>query len=95
MSVGYSLTKAGIDTHSGNLAANLRNCLDDIAKYKAWLDATVDADLTALGYTSGEVAVLKSAFTDLNKVRDIYYGVATQSSTYDFTTFAKQLLADS
>ncbi len=95
MSVGYALTKAGIDTHAGNLAVNLRNCLDDIAKYQVFLNATPDDTLTALGYTSGEVAVLKSSFVDLQKLHDIYYGSATQSTTYDFTTFAKQLLADS
>jgi hypothetical protein len=35
---------------------------------------------------------LKSAFTDLNQLNEIYYGRQTLTTAKDFTTFAKLLV---
>jgi hypothetical protein len=94
MSVGIALTKAGIDSRAGNLTWALMDTLDKIHGYHGRLAAIPDATLTGLGYTTNEVATLKSAFTDLDKVWQVFYGQAAQASAYDFTTFAGQLIAD-
>jgi len=91
MSVGFSATKADFDAKAGSLALALRQALANIKEFQAVLAATADATLTADGYTSGEVATLKSAYTDLDKLRTIYEGTQTQGSTYDFRQFAKLL----
>jgi hypothetical protein len=66
--------------------------LRNVQIFKAFLDTQTDAALQALGYSAGDVAVLRSAYTDLDKLRQVYEGVATQGTTYDFRTFAKQLV---
>lgn len=92
MAVGFAVDKAIIDSQAGNIVYELRTALDKIVKFKAHLDALPDQDLVDLGYTSGEVAILKSAYGDLKKFSDIYTGADTQTSAYDFSTFAKLLL---
>lgn len=91
MSVGLPKTKADWDSRGGSIALDVRSVFDRVLAYKTALDATIDADLQAAGYTSGEIATLRSAFTDLDKLRTIYQGTVTQATTYDFRTFAKQL----
>lgn len=93
MSVGFPKARADVDNQSGTLAVTLRNLFDQIDNFKAYLDATPDADLTGApyNYTSQEVAYLKSAYNDLAKLGQIYRGQATQSTAYDFQTFAKHL----
>lgn len=92
MSVGFPSGKNDIDNRAGSLALSLRDELQRIRLFQTWLTGQPDASLTAVGYTSGEVATLKSAFTDLDKLAQVYLGLTTQSSTYDFQTFAKLLV---
>lgn len=94
MSVGLGATKQTIDQRGGGACLNLRNAIDEVARYKNWLDTKTEQDLIDLGYTSGEVAILKSAFTDLAQLADIYYGRSNLTNAKDFTTFAKQLTGD-
>jgi hypothetical protein len=91
MAVGFSAVKTDIDNRAGNLSVSLRDVLRNVQIFKAFLDTQTDAGLQALGYSSGDVATLRSAYTDLDKLRQIYEGTATQGTTYDFRTFAKQL----
>ena len=67
--VGFPADKAALDARAGNLAVQLRDSLDAAARLKSWLDTKTEADLVALGYTAAEVAVLKSAYTDLAALR--------------------------
>lgn len=93
MAVGYPKTRADIDDRAGALAVGLRNVFAQIDAFKTFLDATPDADLTAapINYTSGDVAVLKSAFGDLAKLAAIYRGEQSLAAAQDFRAFAKQL----
>jgi hypothetical protein len=92
MSVGYAADKGSIDSRAGNLAQVLRDNFTNIQSFQKWLLATPDANFTALGYTTQEIATLKSAYVDLNKLATIYLGTATQATAYDFTQFAKLLV---
>ena len=92
MSVGFPISKGDIDNRAGSLAVTLRDDFLRIRQFKAWLDTQPDGNLTGLTpvpYTSGEVATLRSAYVDLDKLAQIYLGLATQGTTYDFQTFAK------
>lgn len=91
MSVGLSTTKGDADQRAGGIALDVRSVMDRVRIFKTWLDTVTVTQLEGLGYTTGEANTLKSAFTDLDKLRTIYEGTATQASTYDFRTFAKLL----
>jgi hypothetical protein len=91
MSVGILVTKGEIDTRMGQVSRDLQSTFAETAILKAFFDSHVDADLVALGYTTGEVAVLKSAIADLNQLYQITIGLQTLGVAKDFTTFLRQL----
>lgn len=93
MAVGFGQTKGDIDSRAGSLAVALREDFYKITLFKSWLDTKTTEDLTTLGYTEGEVAILKSAYTDLADLALAYQGQASAhlAGTYDYRTFAKQL----
>lgn len=93
MAVGYPHGRTEIDQRAGTLAASIRNLFDDIDHFQLFLQATPDADLTDpdIGYTSQEVAVLKSAFGDLSHLGRIYRGEENLEVALDFRQFAKLL----
>jgi hypothetical protein len=91
MSLGYPTTKNDIDSRAGGLAIDLRQRFRDAQNFKVWLDAEVDADLTARGYTSNDIARLRSAAADMDKLAQIYFGTLNLPAVYDFRTFTKFL----
>jgi hypothetical protein len=91
MSVGLTTTKGDADQRAGGIALDVRSVMDRVRIFKTWLDTVTVTQLEGLGYTTGEANTLKSAFTDLDKLRTIYEGTATQGTTYDFRTFSKLL----
>lgn len=95
MAAGAQLTKDKINNDAYSVVRALFSAMSSIAQFKAFLDATPDVDLTGIyGFSSGDVATLKSAFTDLNKLKGIFEGTQTQTPVYDFRQFAKLLLGD-
>lgn len=94
MSIGRTNSKQELDSAWGGVASSLFAVMDNIAKVKTALDTLTVTDLQAapFGYTSTEANQLKSAATDLDKLRTIFIGTATQATTYDFRTFSKMLL---
>lgn len=92
MSVGATSTQAEINATAAQIARSLFNTMRSIEQFDSWLDTQSEADLVARGFTSGEVAILKSAFVDLDKIRTVFEGTATQGSAYDARVFSKQLL---
>lgn len=91
MTVGYPQDKATIDNRAGSVVTGVRESLRQAQLFKAFLDSVTDPQLTALGYTGTEISQLRSSVTDLDKLRTIYEGTATQATTYDFRQFAKLL----
>jgi hypothetical protein len=91
MAVGLPTNKLDIDSKAGSIAVRLRDVFQEIQYTQAWLAGTTDAELTALGYTTAEVAVLKSAMSDLDQLRTIFIGNATLATAKDFRQFAKRL----
>lgn len=92
MSVGYPAGKNEIDMRAGGLVQQLRDNLAAITTFNTWLAATPDATLTALGYTTGEVATLKSGIGDLATLAALARGTGTQAAAKDSFQFAKLLV---
>lgn len=91
MSVGILVTKGEIDTRMGDLARSFQGLFSDEVILKAFFDSTADPELIALGYTSGEVAVLKSAIADLDQLRRLSLGEEALAAPKDFTQFLRLL----
>jgi hypothetical protein len=91
MAVGLYTLKSDIDVRAGQLAQALRNTLTEISDFKKWLDTQTDQNLTDLACSAGDIASYRSSYIDLDKLNQIYLGLATQTPAYDFQTFAKLL----
>ena len=92
MSVGLPVTKGEIDSRSGDLARTFQRIVGNTATLKGYLDSTSEQVLIDLGYTSNEVAIMKSGITDLEQLLiKIGYGQESLTTPKDFTTFLRQL----
>ena len=92
MAAGTPLALADINNMIGSIVNQLDYNFDRIEEFKAWLDTVGGTGLeNTYGMSSGDAAVVVSAFGDLDNLRKIYQGTATQGSDYDFRTFVKQL----
>lgn len=91
MSVGLPVTKLDLDQTSGNLSRQIHGWAQTATNLYTTLAATPDADLEALGYQPEDVALLKSAAGDMNKLAQVFRGEAEQTPAYDFRTFTSRL----
>lgn len=85
------LDKQSVDLTVGSVAQKLNVVMRDIASTKRFIDAYQDTDFTALGYTPGDIANIRSAYGDLDQLRTIYEGAANLAAAKDFRTFAQRL----
>lgn len=93
MSVGIPVGKFDVDNTSGTLARQISSWAEGVIKFQEeYLAGATQEQLEALGYTADEVALLKSAISDLYKLAQVYYGEAEQTPAYDFRTFASRLV---
>lgn len=97
-----TLTKASFDSSMGSIISNLDAAFNQIQELETFFAAHPDADFTATaggpgptGYVQADVTTMKSAYSDLDHLRQIYQGVSSQNTiqgnnnAYDFRTFAK------
>jgi len=91
MSVGLPVSKSEIDSRAGDIARAFQSAFNDVAMLQQYLTATPDGDLVALGYTSGEVATLKTAYADLTQLGTLWIGAAALPAAKDFRTFVSRL----
>jgi len=91
MSVGLPVTKQELDSRSGDIARAFQRAFNDVLTLQSYLVAATEGDLEALGYSPQEVAVLKTAFTDLTQLGTIWTGSAPLAQAKDFRTFVRQL----
>ncbi len=79
MSVGFPSSKSDFDSRAGQLATAVRQNLYNCSQFSALLQGApwaTDANMVALGYTAGEVTLLKAAFTDLGGTGSSLYRIA-------------------
>lgn len=89
---GYTKTASDINNKAGSLAVDIRNVMERIRVFKAnVMDTMDDTALSNAGVSPADITILRSSFVDLDKLRQIYAGLVTQATTYNFETFAKQL----
>lgn len=91
MSVGFSSDKTAIDARAGGLSTQIRDLFTQIQLFEQFLAGKQDTDLTALGYSEPEVTLLKSAFTQLDQLRQLATGQSTQATVNNFLFFSDQL----
>jgi hypothetical protein len=91
MSVGLPVTKDEIDSRAGDTARSFQKAFEDTITMQSYLTQTADADLVTLGYTEAEVSTLKSAFSDLAQLGQIFAGSAGLAAPKDFRTFVRQV----
>ena len=89
----YNYSAEDVRAQAGQIALQLMDLADRIVIWKAWLDATPDADLTSAprSMTSTEVTNIKSAATDMLAVVNVLRGTAAATQA-DRTVFVKRLL---
>ena len=81
MSVGYPITKAGMDSIFGQEIGALWNAFEVIRNRKVWLDDPAHSDanlLTPLGWSGSEITTLRAAYTDLDSLRQISHNTGTK-----------------
>jgi hypothetical protein len=91
MSVGLPVSKDEINTRAGDTARAFQRAFVDAATMQLYLVATTEQQLIDLGFTANEVAVLKTAYNDLEFLGQIWTGTATLPALKDFRTFVRQL----
>jgi hypothetical protein len=89
--IGIAVNKADLDKLTGETAQALNEAFKNVRDIQIYLLATSQASLNGLGYTDQEVATLKSAYADLDKLRQIFEGTINLPAAQDFRAFAKQL----
>lgn len=91
--IGTQLTRSDVDTRLSQITQQINSGFSLVMQMQEWLAAQTDDVLEAapFGYTSDEVAVIKSAFSNLDQLRTVYEGVAASPEPQDFRTFAQQL----
>jgi hypothetical protein len=79
----------------GSLIVDVRNSLDRCKQLCDLLNNTNivpnDAFLTALGYSGGEVTLLRAAFTDLKSLYNVSHANGTVPTNNDFFFNAQKL----
>ena len=91
MSLGLEVTKTQVDGVAGTIARDINRLFEDIVTFNLWLDGKSVADLEAMGYSTNEANVLKSAYADAAQLQTIFTGAANLASVKDFRTFLRQL----
>lgn len=89
MSVGFSQLKSDIDNRSGALCLQLRDTLNNIGVFNAYLVALGQTALVADGYTSAEAAALLSNFSVLDQFRQAFNGTLAIPSAVNVASFVK------
>ena len=98
MSVGRGLTKADIDSRAASVVEMVWSALNEANKLSLLLANTNiipnDTFLVNLGYSSGEVTLLRAAINDLGSANGLYgvaHGTKTQASVNNFFFNGQQI----
>ncbi len=89
---GNLITEQLVIAHAVNIFSALRTAMHDAQSFYLWVSAQSDADLEALGFSSGDVSTLKSAAADANELAVLYTGGSLGSYTLPYNFSASQRL---
>lgn len=100
MAVGYTVSAGDVNNKAGALVTNLWDALDQVRRFKQWLDDAThnDAYLNGIGITgsasTGDVKLLRDSFADLAGSAGLYvvaHGTFGPSGASNYFATAKQL----
>lgn len=91
MSAGFQVTKASLDQRIGASVVAGESWFEDVERIATWLAGKTDSEVIALGYTSDEVALIKSSFVDLDNLRKVAYGQQAQANANNFFFWGSKL----
>ena len=80
MSAGIQPTQASVNSAAGSAALNLRSAFQAVVNLQDWLGTQTNASLVALGFTTGDAAVIISTIGNLNTLAGVYAGAAPGSA---------------
>lgn len=71
---GNPYTALDINNRCGALVTGLWTSLEDVRRFKLWLDDTShnDAALTAVGMAAGDLTIIRNSFADLGGASGLY-----------------------
>jgi hypothetical protein len=84
MSVGVQATQSGVNNNLTSLAIQLRNLLRQISDQQEFVTGLGSTGLQALGFTSGDATSVLNFYSYMNTIAGVYFGTATQGTTFDF-----------
>jgi hypothetical protein len=84
MAVGFPVAKIDLDSTLGQISLQLRDSISRVTVLKGRVDALTDAELEGLGYTPGDIVLLKASIADLYAIQQIAFGQVTLPTVYDF-----------
>jgi hypothetical protein len=57
-------------------ALAVRNDILAAQNFYGWISAQADADLTGIGFSAGDIGLMRSMAADLNALSNVYHGLA-------------------
>jgi hypothetical protein len=91
---GAFTTKDSINQNAGRMAVALREAFELVDRFNRWHAGVGATGLeTDFGFTATDAAVIGSAVTDAEQLRDIFEGDATLGVAKEFTAFLDDLWA--
>lgn len=95
MTIGIALNKSQLDADTGALALEMARFIRRLQEIREFYLITPDAVLTALGYTTSEVATQKSAWiTDGGIIINVLTGAAALPTAQDMRANIFQMYGD-
>lgn len=96
MAAGYQVSLLDINNRAGALVVGLWSGLEEIRKFKLWLDDSAHNDpfFTGLGMTSPDITTLRSSFADLGGTSGLWaaaHGTYAPPGVNNFFFNAKNL----
>jgi hypothetical protein len=76
-------------------AVAVRDSVISAQNFYAWLSAQSDGDMTGIGVTTGDLALMRSMAADLNALGNIYHGLAPGGAyvlPYSFVNSSTQVI---
>ena len=91
MVVGFEVTKTDLDRRMGGSVIALREAFVQIARVQEYLGRMTEGDLTEMGYSAEEIALIKSSFSSLTTLKDVAEGKKAQPEADNFFFWASRL----
>lgn len=95
MTAGRQVTGDSVNQRAAAIVSTFVINMREVKAFQAFLAATPNATLEALGLSNQDVADIKSAFVDLDDLRKVSENqVSAKTLPYNYMTFAQRLIGD-